>query len=75
MTKIFNEVVHGDLNYINAKSFDELRSLAGRKVMIVGGAGFLGYYFCHAILNWNLSQSKPIRAFVIDNFKRGVPLG
>ena len=47
------EVEKIDLSYIIKKSDKELKKLANKKLLITGGAGFLGYYFIKSIVNWN----------------------
>ena len=49
--------------------------MAGASLLITGGAGFLGYYFVHAIHhhNRNAAQSDWISLTVFDNYVRGVP--
>ena len=39
-----SEIVKKDLTYINNNLQDEFSCLAGKKLLITGGAGFLGYY-------------------------------
>jgi UDP-glucuronate decarboxylase len=53
----------------------ELEILAGKKLLITGGAGFLGYYLVQLPLYWNTAVKDPrqIRVTVFDNFARGVP--
>jgi UDP-glucuronate decarboxylase len=65
-------VVDGDVQYVLAACRDELRQMAGRKLLFTGGGGFLGYLFCHVFVAWNES-SQPIDVTVTDNFLRGVP--
>ena len=47
--------------------------MAGKRLLITGGAGFLGYELVQAILRANEAESEPIRLTVYDNFVRGVP--
>lgn len=69
------QVIQSDVEYIleNAQACFSL--LAGRDVLLVGGAGFLGYYFVKSIVAWNNSQASDsqIRLHVFDNYIRGVP--
>jgi UDP-glucuronate decarboxylase len=69
------DVVVTDLDYICHSLNDEFRSLAGRHVLIVGGAGFLGYYLVQSILHRNrqVVSCDAIHLTVYDNFVRGVP--
>lgn len=68
-------VVEADLEYISAQLEQEFLSMAGSKLLISGGAGFLGYYLVKAVLHWNSSHSdsSPIKVTVYDNFMRGTP--
>ena len=49
--------------------------MANRRLLITGGAGFLGYYLVLAALHWNRTRSArgPIDVTVWDNYLRGVP--
>lgn len=69
------EIVQSDLFYIKRKSEKELSRLSGKKVLITGGAGFLGYYLVQSILSWNtdLSPDQAIELTVYDNYIRGIP--
>ena len=68
------EVVDTDLQYL-AEALDGVFSrLSGGRLLITGGAGFLGYYLVQAPLVWNdRSTADPIEVTVVDNYKRGVP--
>ncbi len=73
-------VITADLNHILAQARGDLAAMAGKRLLIVGGGGFLGYYLVQAALHWNLeggehSGSRPgnIDVTVFDNFIRGVP--
>lgn len=70
-----DEVVHHDLEYICATLQEEFRRLAGKSLLITGGAGFLGHYLVQAALHWNRSVSRDgaIRVTVYDNYIRGMP--
>jgi nucleoside-diphosphate-sugar epimerase len=69
------EVVQADLNYICDKLTGDLDRLSGKRLLITGGAGFLGYYLVQAPLHWNElhADQAPIEVVVWDNFMRGVP--
>ena len=49
--------------------------MAGKRVLITGGAGFLGYYLVQALLHRNRAQigDRAIGVTVYDNFSRGMP--
>lgn len=68
------EIVREDLDYICQCLADELPSVSGKRVLVTGGAGFLGYYLVQGLLHWNKSsQSRPVTVDVFDNFSRGTP--
>ena len=64
-----------DLDYICANLKEEFGRMAGKNLLITGGAGFLGYYLIHAALhfNKNAGREQPIRVTVWDSFIRGTP--
>jgi UDP-glucuronate decarboxylase len=64
-----------DLDYVCANLRDEFRSMAGRSVLMTGGAGFLGYYMVQSVLHWNdrAAPADRIAMTVFDNYVRGVP--
>jgi nucleoside-diphosphate-sugar epimerase len=64
-----------DLDYICANLREEFGRMAGKSLLITGGAGFLGYYLVLAALHFNRNdgRSQPIRVTVWDNFARGEP--
>jgi len=68
-------VVREDLDYIREGLEDELSTMAGKRLLITGGAGFLGYYLVQAVLHWNASArpERRIGVTVFDNYVRGVP--
>ncbi len=68
-------VVKADLDYICGAVRDELAQLAGRRLLIAGGAGFLGYYLVQTPLHWNraVEPKRRIKVTVYDNYIRGVP--
>lgn len=49
--------------------------MAGAPLLIVGGAGFLGYYLVQSVDRWNRDRvrERRIRLTVFDNFSRGRP--
>src|SRR5882672_3007240 len=68
-------IVREDLAFIARQAADELSALSGRRVVIAGGAGFLGYYLVQGPLHWNRMhpEARPISVTVLDSFVRGVP--
>ena len=67
-------VVKRDLDYICRSLESELAVMAGKRLLIVGGAGFLGYYLVQSVLHWNEQRkSAPIQLTVYDNYIRGMP--
>jgi UDP-glucuronate decarboxylase len=70
------EVVKADLDFIAGPGAGaELAQMSGKRLMIAGGAGFLGYYLVQGALHWNRVNAgkAPISVLVLDNFIRGVP--
>jgi UDP-glucuronate decarboxylase len=68
----YRTVVAQDLAHIEAKLADELAMMEGKRVLLTGGAGFLGYYLVQALLHHN-KQRTPVSLTVLDNYLRGVP--
>jgi UDP-glucuronate decarboxylase len=64
-----------DLDYICREMGNEFSRMSGKKLLITGGAGFLGYYFTLSALHWNKRNKGqlPISVSIVDNYKRGVP--
>jgi UDP-glucuronate decarboxylase len=72
--KTAQDVISADLDYICGNLQSEFSQMSGKKLLIVGGAGFLGYYLVQSILHWNqISGKDPIHLTVFDNYIRGVP--
>ena len=72
--KSASDVLTLDLDYITASLRDEFSKLSGRKLLIAGGAGFLGYYLVQGALHWNKQNpGHPIQVTILDNFIRGIP--
>lgn len=69
-----HQVVENDLEYIATNLVNEFPRLAGRNLLITGGAGFLGHYLVQSALYWNRSRpGPPIDVTVFDSYVRGVP--
>ncbi len=67
-------VVTQDLDDICTRLSAELAEMAGKRLLLVGGAGFLGYYLVQTIVHYNETASDPIDLTVYDSYVRGVPL-
>jgi UDP-glucuronate decarboxylase len=70
-----DKVVREDLDFIAEQARAELEAMSGRSLLVVGGAGFLGYYLVQSALRWNELNPKraPIAVTVLDNYARGLP--
>jgi nucleoside-diphosphate-sugar epimerase len=70
-----DDLLGRDLDYVCGNLREEFARMAGRSLLITGGAGFLGYYLVLAALHFNKGpgRSQPIRVTVWDNFARGEP--
>lgn len=70
------ELLDQDLSYICGNLQEEFGQMAGKNLLITGGAGFLGYYLVHAALHFNKTagRGQPIRITVWDSFIRGAPV-
>jgi dTDP-glucose 4,6-dehydratase/UDP-glucuronate decarboxylase len=69
------EVRDGDLALMADALEGDLRRVAGRRLLVTGGAGFLGYYLTQVPVAWNDAHpgEPPIHVTVFDNYFRGVP--
>jgi nucleoside-diphosphate-sugar epimerase len=69
------EVVQNDLDYIVRQLDSDFKKMAGKHLLITGGAGFLGYYLVQSVLHWNRLNPKatPAQVTVCDNYMRGIP--
>jgi UDP-glucuronate decarboxylase len=70
-----SDVVRADLEQILEAAETEFAEMAGRRLLITGGAGFLGFYLVQAVLarNERCRTSDRIDVTVLDNYVRGVP--
>jgi nucleoside-diphosphate-sugar epimerase len=70
-----SDIVGSDLDSILDGAGPELAEIAGKKLLITGGAGFLGYYLVQAPLAWNqrADSDDRIDLTVLDSHVRGVP--
>jgi len=68
------QILNRDLDYVCAGLGDEYAAMAGKRLLITGGGGFLGYYMVQGVLHWN--DRAPVRdrihVTVFDNYVRGV---
>jgi UDP-glucuronate decarboxylase len=70
-----DELLAEDLTCITTNLREELGRIAGKNLLITGGAGFLGYYLIQAALHFNetAAPGDKIAVTVWDNFVRGTP--
>jgi UDP-glucuronate decarboxylase len=68
-------VIADDLEHIVSRLEQELEAMADARVLLTGGAGFLGYYLTQALARWNerAGAGAQIHLMVYDNYLRGVP--
>lgn len=72
--KTAEDVILADLKHICNNLEVEFGQMAGKRLLIVGGAGFLGYYLVQSVLHWNKTTGgEPINLTVFDNYMRGIP--
>jgi dTDP-glucose 4,6-dehydratase/UDP-glucuronate decarboxylase len=69
------EVRDGDLAGMVEALDGDLRRMSGKRLLLTGGAGFLGYYLAQVPVAWNDAHpgEPPIEVTVFDNYFRGVP--
>jgi UDP-glucuronate decarboxylase len=68
-------VVREDLDFIVERANAEMEQISGRRLLVVGGAGFLGHFLVQSPLHWNAAHPNraPIHVTVLDNYARGLP--
>jgi nucleoside-diphosphate-sugar epimerase len=72
--QLAQQVVENDLEYIASNLAEEFPKLAGRRLLITGGAGFLGHYLVQSALYWNRTRTGPkIDVTIFDSYIRGIP--
>ena len=68
------QVVEGDLARLRERLEGELAGMAGARVLMTGGAGFLGHTIVQLFAGWNRERPRDaVDLVVADNFARGVP--
>jgi len=69
------QLLQEDLGYVCRHLAQEFSTMAGSRLLITGGGGFLGYYLVQSALYWNRTHAgpRPISVTVYDNYMRGVP--
>ena len=68
------EVVRRDIADLHARLASELAGLAGSRLLITGGAGFLGHSLVQLLAAWNRERpAQAIELVVADNYARGLP--
>ena len=69
-----SDVLEADLAYMIGALREEFTEMSGSRLLITGGAGFLGYYLVQSVLHWNEAEpGRAIELVVADNFIRGLP--
>jgi nucleoside-diphosphate-sugar epimerase len=67
-------VVAADMDYMLRALAGELPRLSGKRLLLTGGAGFLGYYLVQLAVRWNREgASRPLALTVLDSYARGIP--
>jgi UDP-glucuronate decarboxylase len=71
----FEQLLEEDLDSICDQLRDEFGKMAGGRLLVTGGGGFLGYYLVQGALHWNKRAAGrgKIEVVVYDNYARGVP--
>lgn len=67
MGKLSNEIVSEDIKIILDDLKDYLDIFENKRILIVGGRGFLGTYFVKTLLEINKLIKKPCKIIVVDN--------
>jgi nucleoside-diphosphate-sugar epimerase len=69
------DVVNVDLDDIADRLQEEFAEMSGCRLLIAGGAGFLGYYLVQSALRWRRRRpaGEAIDVTVVDSYVRGLP--
>lgn len=69
------QLLDEDLSQVCDDLRQEFGEMSGGRLLITGGAGFLGYYLVQAALHWNSTRAAgaKIEVTVYDNYVRGAP--
>jgi nucleoside-diphosphate-sugar epimerase len=67
------DVVQTDLDFICDCLKDDLPKMRGKRILITGGAGFLGHYLVQTITHANRHRGLNAKLTVYDNLSRGAP--
>jgi nucleoside-diphosphate-sugar epimerase len=70
-----SDLLNEDLGQVCDDLRQEFGEMSGGRLLITGGAGFLGYYLVQAALHWNSTRAAgaKIDVTVYDNYVRGTP--
>lgn len=68
-----NQLLENDLDYICERLEPEFGEMSGHRLLVTGGAGFLGYYLVQSVVHHNRRGAAPIELTVYDNYIRGIP--
>ena len=68
-----DKIIREDVEAILEANRAGMDSLAGQGILISGGAGFLGAYFCDLFSLWNETSSNPCEIHCLDTFITGTP--
>lgn len=68
------QLLDEDLDAVCTDLKAEFGAMSGGRLLVTGGAGFLGYYLVQAVLHWNDTRAagNKIDLVVYDNYARGV---
>ena len=69
-----DEVVAADMVDMAARLEPVLHGMEGARLLMTGGAGFLGHAIVQLVAHWNREHAAlPIETTVVDNYVRGMP--